>query len=223
MVYRRARVAAPNSRGEDDVVDGDAAGTREMAGSADGRGNEKRRNRKNFKAIRRQVPCVCRSVARSCRSTPRLDAVGEPGHGSARARAVVSGCATVESRWRSRVVTTRASRGDRSGRRPARATPTGGPRSRDDRAEEDLSRRRSFEGSWSMIRAPSRMDAGKKSRRRNRGMADVQDELDEEPHEPHDDEPHTGTRGDLAELLAIGLGALSDETVWSPWRSPSPA
>ena len=44
---------------------------------------------------------------------------------------------------------------------------------------------------------------------------DVQDELHEEPHEPHDDEPHTGTRGDLAELLAIGLGALSDETVQS--------
>ena len=43
--------------------------------------------------------------------------------------------------------------------------------------------------------------------------ADVQDELHEETHEPHYDEPQTGTRGDLAELLAIGLGALSDETV----------
>jgi hypothetical protein len=35
------------SRGEDDVVDGDAAGTKGEGGSADGRGNENRRNRKN--------------------------------------------------------------------------------------------------------------------------------------------------------------------------------
>lgn len=55
------------------------------------------------------------------------------------------------------------------------------------------------------------MDAGRK--REKARVADVQDELHEEPHESHDDEPHTGTRGDLAELLAIGLGALSDETV----------
>ena len=35
-----------------------------------------------------------------------------------------------------------------------------------------------------------------------------QDELDEETHEPHDDEPDPGAQRNLAELLAVGLGAL---------------
>ena len=70
----------------------------------------------------------------------------------------------------------------------------------------------SFEGSNATDPRPaSRMDAVQD--REKPRAADVQDELHEEPHEPHDDEPQTGTRGDLAELLAIGLGALSDETV----------
>ena len=38
-----------------------------------------------------------------------------------------------------------------------------------------------------------------------------QDELDEEPHEPHDDEPEAGAQRHLAELLAVGFGALVEQ------------
>ena len=68
------------SRGEDDVVDGDAAGTKGEGGSADGRGHEKRRNRKNSSSDSTTSPLGVSKIARSCRSTPRAMRSASEGH-----------------------------------------------------------------------------------------------------------------------------------------------
>ena len=119
---------------------------------------------------------------------------------------------------RAMAILARASRG--GGRGGARTGARDGPRAdinlTDDRAENPGGKRRIASRSrrpWSIARGrrASNRSLDPAGRIGWDGREDAQDELDEEAHEPHDDEPHAGAKGNLAELLAVGLGAALDQ------------
>ena len=122
------------SRGEDDVVDGDAAGTKGEGGSADGRGNENRRNRKNSSSDSTTKSLGGVEDRAFLSIDPSRIAVGERGARRVRAR----GSFVRDFRDAISVVTTHSVRS--LTRSPAPRPPRGGL-DRERPREEDLSRR----------------------------------------------------------------------------------
>lgn len=227
MVYRRARVAAPSSRGEDDVVDGDAAGEGGWRGQRGG-----------SKGWRREGRGERRRMSESSPSRADEKSVATRGENPTRASGIVPSdprgrAPRVRARWARDAGWNRA-RGSRDGdprarvrgggRGGARTGARDGPRAdifpTDDRADGERKMRGGKRRIASRSRRPSSIARGRRASDRSldsaerigwEGREDAQDELDEEAHEPHDDEPHAGAKGNLAELLAVGLGAALDQ------------
>ena len=186
MVYRRARVAAPNSRGENDVVDWDAAGEGGWRGQ---RGVEGARERTDGSGVGRVCGKSVASEGAAAAFSPRQLRRADPRNGlGASTRAVVSGC-RVESRAgkpRAMAILARASR--HGGRGGARTGARDGPRAdinlTDDRAEnpsESVGSRRD-QSPWSIARGrrASNRSLDPAGRIGWDGREDAQDELDEE-------------------------------------------